>query len=119
MKYTAIHQASEAQIFFNAHIAHLSFLNDFLLQTELVNIDMGHKVKVLEKLSQLLVRDYVFGDDFKQKALSLGERGLQMYSELIQVINIQIAYCGQIGGDKDKLKECVLLLKQLVDNPIA
>jgi hypothetical protein len=115
MRYIYTNNNSDLINFFLPHVRHLKFINDFLINVEKLQINTDIRTKILIEISNLLVRDYVFDNDgeFETSSMFYDDIGKSIYEDLMTVWNYQISFCGQIGGDSNKLDECDEILNKI------
>lgn len=98
---------------FAPHVAHLRFITDFLTAVEAMKLDIELQKSILLNMSGQLVGDYMANDDIEDRARALGVLGVEIHDMIMGVVNLQICFCDQVGGDAFRLNECYGTLDDL------
>ncbi|MEI6042248.1 MAG: hypothetical protein WCQ00_01640 [bacterium] len=98
---------------FAPHVAHLRFITDFLTSVEKMKLDIELQKTILLNMSNLLARDYMANNDLENRSKALGVLGTEIHDMIMTIVNYQICFCDQVGGDALKLNECYGVLDDL------
>jgi hypothetical protein len=106
MKYIPKENQNIETSIFAPHVAHLRFITDFLTDVEKMKLDIELQKAILRHMSGLLAKDYMANDDLEDRAKALGVLGIEIHDKIMSVVNLQICFCDQVGGNAFRLNDC-------------
>ena len=56
-------------------------------------------------MSGLLVTNYMADDGLKKRARALGVLGIEIHDMIMNIVNLQVCFCDQVGGNAFRLNE--------------